>query len=260
MDSEDDLKDFGDIYAQFKQQFEDALADDEKSGTKSWYDSSDLQSMRLFRGVLDKDALDPGRKAYRKKKREQIEAAVQLKKIVKKQISNGLESSDNDSQRGKIKDESATKTILIQHSNVKSNGGSTSFASETSQTMLGSIALTNLNSASLSIVSPNVYDSQKRKIKYDLSGAQTLEIKGNTDRLTSPAISSKETDARASKEAFVRNSILEDLDDLQDLTEENQDYADSQTNQNQFQKLNTLKIAQRPSRQNGIDKNIYKNE
>ena len=58
-DSEDDFKDFNDAYSLFKEEFDVVLDDDN-------FDSSDPQQMRLFRGVLERDALDPQRKAYRK--------------------------------------------------------------------------------------------------------------------------------------------------------------------------------------------------
>ena len=62
-DSEDDVKDFNDAYYLFKEEF-DAVIDDES------LENHDPQYMKLFQGVLEKDALDPQRKAYRKKKQQ----------------------------------------------------------------------------------------------------------------------------------------------------------------------------------------------
>ena len=51
-DSEDDFKDFSDAFYLFKEEF-DTLVDDESTSI------SDPQYMKLFQGVLERDALDP---------------------------------------------------------------------------------------------------------------------------------------------------------------------------------------------------------
>ena len=51
-DSEDDFKDYLEAYKLFKEDFDD-LVDSEG------HDPSDVQHMKLFRGVLEKDALNP---------------------------------------------------------------------------------------------------------------------------------------------------------------------------------------------------------
>ena len=51
-DSDDDFKDFKDPYEIFKVEYDD-LVDDEK------HQANDPQYMKLFRGVLERDALDP---------------------------------------------------------------------------------------------------------------------------------------------------------------------------------------------------------
>ena len=54
-DSEEDFKDYIEAYRHFKDDFDD-LVDDEGN------DPSDVQQMKLFRGVLEKDGLDPKQK------------------------------------------------------------------------------------------------------------------------------------------------------------------------------------------------------
>ena len=51
-DSEDDFKEFGDAYQIFKAEFNELIEDDK-------HFARDPQYLKLFRGVLELDALDP---------------------------------------------------------------------------------------------------------------------------------------------------------------------------------------------------------
>ena len=51
-DSEEDFKDYAYAYKLFKDDFDDVVDDE-------GHDPTDVQHMKLFRGVLEKDALDP---------------------------------------------------------------------------------------------------------------------------------------------------------------------------------------------------------